>query len=189
SVLLALLSFVIAPLLMFAPDGLWQIIRLFTGFYNIPVITIVLVGLFTRRVPALGAKLAIVFHVLAYGGLNFVWKPDLHFIHSYAVLFLIELALMLWVGRIRPRAEAWRFARKPSVELIPWRFALPCALVLGAAIVALYLVFSPIGLVGGAGTSLTFAIAALLVLTTVLCWWSLRAWRERYTRSIGEIGR
>jgi uncharacterized sodium:solute symporter family permease YidK len=39
---------------MFAADGLWQIIRLFTGFYNVPVIAIGLIGLFTRRVPALG---------------------------------------------------------------------------------------------------------------------------------------
>ena len=45
---------------MLAPEGLWQIIRIFTVFYNIPVIAVVLVGLFTRRVPALGAKIAIV---------------------------------------------------------------------------------------------------------------------------------
>jgi len=46
STVIALFSFAVAPLLYFAPDGLWQIIRIFTGFYNIPVITIVLVGLF-----------------------------------------------------------------------------------------------------------------------------------------------
>ena len=81
SIVIALFSFITAPLLMFAPEGLWQIIRIFTGFYNIPVITIVLVGLFTRRVPALGAKVAIVFHVIAYALLKFVWEVDINFIH------------------------------------------------------------------------------------------------------------
>ena len=65
SIVIALFSFVVAPLLQFAPDGLWQIIRIFTGFYNIPVITIVIVGLFTNHVPALGAKVVIGFHVIA----------------------------------------------------------------------------------------------------------------------------
>ena len=36
--IIALFSFIVAPLLQFAPEGLWQIIRIFTGFYNIPVI-------------------------------------------------------------------------------------------------------------------------------------------------------
>ncbi|MEL7130721.1 MAG: solute:sodium symporter family transporter, partial [Pseudomonadota bacterium] len=67
SIVIALFSFVVTPLLWFAPEGLWQIIRIFTGFYNIPIIAIVLVGLFTRRTPALGAKIVIVFHVIAYG--------------------------------------------------------------------------------------------------------------------------
>lgn len=62
SVVIALFSFVVAPLLMFAPEGLWQIIRIFTGFYNIPVITIVLVGFFTSHVPAIAAKAVIIFH-------------------------------------------------------------------------------------------------------------------------------
>ncbi|MGB1192743.1 MAG: solute:sodium symporter family transporter, partial [Pseudomonadales bacterium] len=72
SVIIALFSFVVSPLLQYAPEGLFQIIRIFTGFYNIPVITVVLVGLFTKRVPGFAAKVAISFHVIAYGILKFV---------------------------------------------------------------------------------------------------------------------
>ncbi|MEL0162662.1 MAG: solute:sodium symporter family transporter, partial [Halieaceae bacterium] len=36
-------SLLVAPLLQFAAEGLWQVIRIFTGFYNIPMIAIVLV--------------------------------------------------------------------------------------------------------------------------------------------------
>ena len=78
SVVIALFSFIVAPLLQYAPEGLWQIIRIFTGFYNIPVVVIVIVGLFTRRVPALGAKLVIVFHVVAYGLAKFAFRRHHH---------------------------------------------------------------------------------------------------------------
>ncbi|MEO0367081.1 MAG: solute:sodium symporter family transporter, partial [Pseudomonadota bacterium] len=111
SVVIALFSFAVTPLLQFAPEGLWQIIRIFTGFYNIPTVVIVLVGLFTRRVPALGAKIVIIFHVLAYGLLKFVLDDvvTLHFLHLYAVLFVIEVAIMLLCGVLRPRSEAWTY--------------------------------------------------------------------------------
>ena len=119
SIIIALFSFVVAPLLQFAPDGLWQIIRVFTGFYNIPVIAIVIVGLFAPQVPALGPKLVIGFHVLAYGLLKFVFDDlvTLHFIHLYAILFFIELAIMLVVGMRYPRAAVWTYSTSHKVDL------------------------------------------------------------------------
>ena len=46
SVVIAIFSFIAAPLLQYAPEGLWQVIRIFTGFYNIPIVAVVLIGLF-----------------------------------------------------------------------------------------------------------------------------------------------
>ena len=165
SIIIALVSFVVAPLLQFAPDGLWQIIRVFTGFYNIPVIAIVIVGLFAPQVPALGPKLVIGFHVLAYGLLKFVFDDlvTLHFIHLYAILFFIEVAIMLVVGMRYPRAAVWTYSTSHKVDLQPWRFARPCAVTLISCVIGLYLLFSPIGLVGGISTLFWFATSALIV--------------------------
>ena len=165
SIIIALFSFVVAPLLQFAPDGLWQIIRVFTGFYNIPVIAIVIVGLFAPQVPALGPKLVIGFHVLAYGLLKFVFDDlvTLHFIHLYAILFFIEVAIMLVVGMRYPRAAVWTYSTSHKVDLQPWRFAGPCAVTLISCVIGLYLLFSPIGLVGGISTLFWFATSALIV--------------------------
>ncbi len=66
SLTIALFSFMVSPLLQFAPEGLFQIIRIFSGFYNIPVIAVVLVGMLTQRVPGFAAAVAIIFHVIAY---------------------------------------------------------------------------------------------------------------------------
>ena len=165
SIIIALFSFVVAPLLQFAPDGLWQIIRVFTGFYNIPVIAIVIVGLFAPQVPALGPKLVIGFHVLAYGLLKFVFDDlvTLHFIHLYAILFFIEVAIMLVVGIRYPRAAVWTYSTSHKVDLQPWRFAGPCAVTLMSCVIGLYLLFSPIGLVGGISLLFWFATSALIV--------------------------
>jgi SSS family solute:Na+ symporter len=169
SVIIALFSFVVAPLLQYAPEGLWQIIRVFTGFYNIPVIAIVMVGLFTKQVPALGPKLVIGFHVIAYGLLKFVFDDvvTIHFLHLYAILFVIEVAIMLWVGIRYPRGEDWTYSSNHRVNMQPWRFAVPCAVTLLSSVIALYLLFSPVGLVGGIGTIFWTAISALIAFNIV----------------------
>ena len=111
SVCIALFSFIVAPLLQYAPEGLWQIIRIFTGFYNIPVIAIVMVGLFTRR-SCRGCEACDRFHVVAYGLLQFVFAEavNIHFLHLYAILFIAEIAFMLALGLVKPRAEHGRIA-------------------------------------------------------------------------------
>ncbi|MDJ0909321.1 MAG: solute:sodium symporter family transporter [Woeseiaceae bacterium] len=174
SVVIALFSFVVAPLLQFAPEGLWQIIRIFTGFYNIPVVVIVLVGLFTKRVPALGAKIVIVFHIIAYGLAKFVFDDiiTIHFLHLYAVLFAIEVGIMLVTGVLKPRPEAWEYVRRDLVDLTPWRFAFPTAFTLLSCVVFLYLLFSPVGLVSGV-TPLFWTLTWTLIGLNVAAWWIL----------------
>ena len=174
SVIIALFSFVVAPLLQYAPEGLWQIIRIFTGFYNIPVITIVLVGLFTTRVPAKGAKIAIIFHVVAYGLIKFVFDVDLHFIHLYAVLFLIELAIMLFFGWTEPRQSGAYFKEDPKVDLTPWRYSWAVSSTLFSCIVASYLLFSPIGLVNGISATFWLCLVSLIAINLIFSVWSVK---------------
>ena len=180
SVVIALFSFIIAPLLQYAPEGLWQIIRIFTGFYNIPVIAIVLIGLFTRHVPALGAKVVVVFHIIAYGLFQFVLGDviNIHFIHLYAILFFVEIAIMLLIGLYQPRTEDWIFHARDLVDLTPWRFAVPCATTLMSSIVALYLLFSPIGLVNGISSLFWPLIFTLTVINITIWFWVFRKYRQ-----------
>ena len=175
SFVIALFSFVVAPLLYFAEEGLWQVVRIFTGFYNIPTVVIVIMGLFTRRVPAVGAKLVIVFHVVIYGLLRFVFDDvvTLHFIHQYAILFVIEIGIMLLAGYWRPRVEPYRPIDNHKVDMTPWRFARPVAFTLLSGVVALYLVFSPLGLASAQGPGAAFAtLCAALVLANMAVWWA-----------------
>ena len=172
SLSIALFSFVVAPLLQYAPEGLWQIMRIFTGFYNIPVIAIVIIGLFAGHVPALGPKIVIVFHITAYGLLQFILGDyiDIHFIHLYAILFFTEIGIMLLVGHFFPREETWTFHKKELVDLTPWRFAIPCAATLLSCVVGVYLLFSPVGLVNGL-SALFSPLIILLFFVNCIIWY------------------
>lgn len=146
---LALFSFFVAPMLQFAPEGLWQLIRRFTGFYNIPIIAIVTMAILTSRgrlhVPAQGALAAIGFHLVSYGLLTFVWDTGIHFIHLYAVLFFCEVGIMLWFAWRYP-AQAKPVTSLTTLDMTPWRYASPISLLLLTAMVGLYLMFSVAGL-------------------------------------------
>ena len=169
SVLIAIFSFIVAPLLQYAPEGLWQVMRIFTGFYNIPVIAIVVVGLFTRHVPALGPKIAILFHIIAYSLLQFIFSDyvNIHFIHLYAILFFLEVGIMLLIGYLLPRETMWTFRKKELVDLTPWKYAPPCAVSLLSCVVGVYLLFSPIGLVDGMSAYFVPLVALLIILNSI----------------------
>ncbi len=176
SIIIALFSFAAAPMLYFAEEGLWQVIRVFTGFYNIPMVVIVIMGLFTGHIPAIGAKIVIIFHVIAYGLLRFVFDEamDLHFLHQYAILFVIEVAIMLAAGRIAPRASLYVRPDNARVDMRQWRFAYPTAFTLFSCVAGLYLLFSDIGLAAGQGFQPLFLtlVSALGALNLAIWIWS-----------------
>ena len=134
----------------------------------------VLIGLFTQRVPALGAKIAIIFHVIAYATLQFILEVEINFIHIYAILFFIEVGIMLLVGYLKPTESDWTYDNEAQVSLVPWRYAYPASFVLLAGIALSYVLFSPIGLVGGISEYFWISVTAIAVLTAVASWLSLK---------------
>ena len=187
SLVIALFSFVVSPLLQYAPEGLFQIIRIFTGFYNIPVITVVLVGLFTKRVPGFAAKVAIGFHVIAYGLLKFVFDVDINFIHIYGILFVIGLLIMLVIGYWMPMQKPWQFINNSKVDMTPWVYGLPVAITMVSCVIIIYLLFSPLGLVGGLSPLFWVLIAAVIIMNAILCWLSIKYWHQKYADRLAKV--
>ncbi|MBD1381564.1 solute:sodium symporter family transporter [Metabacillus arenae] len=186
---LAIISFCVSPLLMYAPDGLWELIRRFTGFFNIPVIAVVLIGIFAKRVPPIAAKIAIVFHVIVYymlvWGTNhlFGFKVEINFIHIYAILFFTEVAMMLIIGKIIPAKEGWSFTPKPKVDMQPWKYALCVSIILIGLMFSFYIVFSPIGLAYSEAIVSPYfwpALLGLAAVTAILAYISVKKWNEKY---------
>ncbi|WP_411843825.1 solute:sodium symporter family transporter [Salinicoccus sp. HZC-1] len=186
---LSLVTFFIAPLLLNAPDGLWTIIREFTGFFNIPIIAIVLVGIFSKHVPSIGPKIAITVHVVTYfmlmWGLPMFFNVEIpiNFIHIQGMLFVLATGIMLVAGLIRPLPEPFKFTPNAAVSMVPWKYAIPVTVLLFSAMVFVFILFSPIGLASAENiVSAWFlpATIALVAVTVVLYVISLKSWNRKY---------
>ncbi|HAQ07550.1 MAG TPA: solute:sodium symporter family transporter [Bacillus bacterium] len=187
--LLAIVSLSIAPLLMNAPEGLWDLIRRFTGFFNIPIIVILLVGIFSKRIPALAAKAVIIFHVITYYMLVwgtqhlFDFSVPIHFIHIYAILFVTEVGIMIAIGIWKPRGTPYTFSSDARVNMVPWKYSLPLSVILLAFVAVIYVIFSPVGLAysdGIVSPSFWQIIFGILAVTSALVYLTLKKWHNSY---------
>ncbi|MBN6738837.1 solute:sodium symporter family transporter [Burkholderia multivorans] len=193
SVAIAVLSLLIAPLLIYAPDGIYAVMRRFTGFFNIPIIAVVLMGMFDRTVGARPAKIVLVAHVAIYALLVFVLNVDkrygLHFIHLMGILFVAEVALMFALRKRFARAVPYAPVVREHADAMPWRYARSMSTLLVALLVSVYLTFSPLGLASSNGPSAIypFAMAILWSAALVLAWAFARRRRSHASALAGAM--
>lgn len=166
SVIFSLVSIIIAPLLLHTPNGIFDLMRRFTGFYSIPIITIVLAGFLTRHIPALAAKCVLIFHVIAYGFYTFTdlnTVIPIHFIHVMGILFVTEVAMMLLIGKIRPANWVESHVPPAKIPMEKWRHAERASVMMIAALVSIFITLSPLGLAAknGMPDSFTWLITAV----------------------------
>lgn len=137
--LLAVASMTIAPFIANAPQGLFGYLQEVNGCYSIPILTIILVGIFSRKVPPIAAKIGLASGVGLYIISQFVLKPAVgadsypHFLHVMFVLFVLNVCIMLWIGQRRPMAHAWVPDRPSPVDMTPY----PAAKVVGGTIIVI----------------------------------------------------
>ena len=65
----------IAPFIAYAPDGLFVYIQESLGSLSVPIFAVVIVGITTKRVPALAAKVVLIVGVILYLTSQFVLSP------------------------------------------------------------------------------------------------------------------
>ena len=148
-ILLAIASMTIAPFIANAPQGLFGYLQEVNGCYSIPILTIILVGIFTRRVPPIAAKIALASGVGLYILSQFVLKPFVvgadnypHYLHVMAMLFVLNVVIMLVIGRIRPRATAFVAEDSGHVDLARWPLAIPVGGAIVAIVASTYVIFA-----------------------------------------------
>ena len=146
---LAIMSMSIAPLIANAPQGLFGYLQEVNGCYSIPILTIILVGIFTKYVPAIAAKIAILSGVILYSISQFILKPFVfgaddypHYLHVMAILFLLNVAIMLVIGNIYPRKEAYKQFFTHAVDITPWKYLKVVSLTIIIVVIAIYAYFS-----------------------------------------------
>ncbi|GAA0551410.1 solute:sodium symporter family transporter [Chitinophaga japonensis] len=142
--LVCLLAMLIAPFIAFARQGLYTYIQMVSGFFSVPIFTILVVGLLHRRMPAIAAKTGLTFFILTYTVSQLLVDTGVHFLHILAVLFVLTVLLMLGIGALYPRKEPFVQQWNNVVDLQPWKRRHLYAVLLLLAMVALFVVFSPL---------------------------------------------
>lgn len=125
-VILAILAMFVAPFLE-QVGSIFGYLQQVNGCYSIPILTIIIVGYLTKKVPAIAANIAIVFGALLY--LIYIILDSTimensfpHFLHVMAILFVLNVIIMLIIGKLYPRKEAYKQKYTMDVEITPWRY-------------------------------------------------------------------
>jgi len=145
---LALVSMCIAPLLIYASDGLFGYLQEANGIYSIPILTIIVVGFLTKYVPALAAKIGIISGSILYIISQFIIKPYVveednypHFLHVMAILFVMNILIMLFVGKFKPRKEAYVLEYTKQVDVTPWKLTNSFGIIICVLVLTIYIYF------------------------------------------------
>ncbi|WP_051937061.1 solute:sodium symporter family transporter [Erwinia sp. 9145] len=135
---LTIMSIVVAPTIANAPEGLYSWMKQLNGVYNVPLVTIVLMGFFFPRIPALAAKLALFMGIVSYICINYVFESHIHFLYLLAITFLLNVLMMLIVGRLAPRETPFEFKDAFAVDLTPWKNVKIASVAVVSAMVFVY---------------------------------------------------
>lgn len=148
-IILAIVSMFIAPLLIYASEGLFSYLQEVNGIYSIPILTIIIVGYLTKRVPAIAAKIGIISGSFLYIISQFILKPYVfgeenypHFLHVMAVLFVLNVLIMLIVGAIYPREYEYTLKYTNAVSISYWKYAYLIGVSICIVVIALFGYFS-----------------------------------------------
>lgn len=142
SIALALVSMIIAPQLD-QLKSIFEYLQKANGLFSVPIISIFLVGILSKKAPASGAKIAVLLGMITYGVFTFVGVEGLHWLHGYAVSFLVAVMTLMVSAARAPRSEAEISAGAelppPPVDMTPWRYAKHSSVVIFALTIITYM--------------------------------------------------
>jgi solute:Na+ symporter, SSS family len=133
----------VAPLLANTPS-IFVYLQKMNGMYFIPILAVVLVGMVTRRVPALAAKLALITGFIVIAGGYFVPPlttvvESMHEFHFLGIVFGWLVILMLVVGEISPRPTEFEQEDVRAIDMKPWRHSRLAGGILIALVLMIYI--------------------------------------------------
>ena len=168
-VILAIAAMFIAPMIANA-GSLFDYLQEINGIYSIPILTIIVVGYLTKRVPAIAAKIGLASGCLLYIISQFFMQPYFvsnalelakdngvtdeaalalieaqaypHFLDVMAILFLLNVGIMLLIGKLSPRKEAYAQEYTKQVDITPWKYTTQASILICVVVISIYVYFA-----------------------------------------------
>ena len=156
---LASTSIIIAPMLG-QMKSIFEYLQKVNGLYSVPIIGIFLLGITTKHIPAIAAKIGMLVGIIFYSFFTFIniknvpifladAKGHLHYLHGYFISFVAAIIVMLIIGRIRPKTpkEISMSEQKDfsPVDMKPWDKAKQTSIVIIASTLGIYILLSLAG--------------------------------------------
>ena len=168
-VVLAIAAMFIAPLIANA-GSLFDYLQEINGIYSIPILTIIVVGYLTKRVPAIAAKIGLASGCLLYIASQFFMQPYFvsnalklakdngvtdeaalalieaqaypHFLDIMALLFILNVGIMLLIGKLYPRKEEFIQEHTKQVDITPWKYTKQAGIAICVIVIGIYIYFA-----------------------------------------------
>ena len=166
---LAFISMTISPFIANAPDGLFSYIQQALGSLSVPILAVVTVGIVTKHVPAKAAKIVLIGGVLMYllsllglqpyftesalqeaaaAGITNAKELSIikaeaypHFLHIMGILFVVNIAIMLVIGKLQPKTEPYQPKITEEIDITPWKYAKLVGLLITILVLSTYFIF------------------------------------------------
>lgn len=177
----AAFAIIFTPFLDVLSTGLYDFGRSFTGFYNIPIITMVLVGMFSKKGSKLGAICATIFHIAFYACYKFIFPhidtpftnavSGINYMYIYAISFVIMLVIIFVCSKIAPNTKVFdkSASRNDGYDMTAWKHKNAFAIWLVSFLVYEYFIFSPAGIATENKNVVRIAIVtAIFVIETIV---------------------
>lgn len=147
---------VIAPYIANA-DSLYTLMRTIMAVINVPIFSVILFGVISKRAPALAGYVGLVFGMAFFYLTHFVLGDDLGFVQVHWLLlvginFLLMLGVMTLVRVLKPLPEPVEIPDTREVDITPWRYARHASWLLVALFVLVYAALSPLGVTSAFGS-------------------------------------
>ncbi|MBK1880169.1 solute:sodium symporter family transporter [Pelagicoccus mobilis] len=148
--ILIVVCIIIAPVISQA-DGLYTFMRTIMAVINVPILTVILFGVISKRGPALCGYIGLPFGMAFFAFANFYLENDFgvfkwHWLHSVGLNFVLMMLVMTIVRYLKPMPEPYVQKESGEVEIRNWRYLGLASGVAVVLLVALYVVFSDIGI-------------------------------------------
>ena len=168
-VILAIVSMFIAPLIANA-GSLFAYLQEINGIYSIPILTIIVVGYLTKRVPAIAAKVGLLSGCLLYILSQFILQPYCidkalanaaaagitdqtalalikaqaypHFLDVMAILFVLNIIIMLVIGKLKPMKKPFVQEYTKQVDITPWKYTKQAGIAICVIVIGVYIYFA-----------------------------------------------
>ncbi|KJD34730.1 transporter [Tamlana nanhaiensis] len=141
SVILAVIAIAAAPMVTYAPDGLYQLLQQLNGIFFIPISSIIIAGIFFKQINTKGAKAGLFFGFTFYILTTFIFKLNIHFVHLWGIEFVLNFIIMFAVSELTNDVKVLNDIEKTS-HLKSWKHVKTSGAILTVLTILTYVLLS-----------------------------------------------